>query len=310
MSLRSMIYKGRFYYNWDPYYLGTFDAIVHSTMRRIRSISTIAVNAQCVMSDMLPIFHLDHEAAWNRILDFAAVPKPKPPFENMWLEARIEDGCKVPQTIGALVYRQEISDIEKFLAGPGIGNDEALELVRKDKPATFMNCGLFHAVEGSAAFTGSLSYWLDTDGNFQSSFRQIPMQGEVEEKDRQRNVWLMKFRQGWILQTMARLNCNNVELRPVSQGKIRPHAPNKLVPMSVWHEIKITSVPKVRTTGRSIFKREKQEERLHWIRGHYADYRKGPGLFGNSKLRGLFWIPEYQKGDEALGQIIPEYAIQ
>jgi hypothetical protein len=112
------------------------------------------------------------------------------------------------------------------------------------------------------------------------------------------------------LLSISRMNCKNCELRPINEGKFNPHGPNLVVPASVWHEIVITSVPKVRATGRDIFNERKDENeiRAHWIRGHYADYRKGAGLFG--KIHGLFWIPEHRKGNEELGQVIPEYTIQ
>ena len=41
-----------------------------------------------------------------------------------------------------------------------------------------------------------------------------------------------------------------------------------------------------------------------WVRGHYADYRNGAGLFGNPKLRCVFWIPEHQRGNAELGDVI------
>src|SRR6185369_8486225 len=56
-----------------------------------------------------------------------------------------------------------------------------------------------------------------------------------------------------VFHALARMNCRNVELRPITEGKIRQHSPSKVKPASVWHEIKITSVPKIQTTGRGAF---------------------------------------------------------
>lgn len=113
-------------------------------------------------------------------------------------------------------------------------------------------------------------------------------------------------------QALARMNCRNVELRPITGGgKHRNLKAARPVPASVWNEIHITSVPKIHTTGRSAFPGECDEnKRAFWIRGHYADYRKGNGLFGNPKLKAVFWIPEQRRGNEELGQVIPEYTIQ
>jgi hypothetical protein len=35
----------------------------------------------------------------------------------------------------------------------------------------------------------------------------------------------------------------------------------------------------------------------------------GAGLFGNPKLRCVFWIPEHQRGNAELGDVIPEYSL-
>lgn len=118
------------------------------------------------------------------------------------------------------------------------------------------------------------------------------------------------FAVGCAIHALGRMNCKNTELRPIRGGKLRPHPPNTLVRASVWHEIVITSVPKIRSTGKDVFEHEGREIRAHWIRGHYADYRKGAGLFGNPKLKTVFWIPEHRRGNEELGQVIPEYTVQ
>lgn len=52
---------------------------------------------------------------------------------------------------------------------------------------------------------------------------------------------------------------------------------------------------------------------LHLCRGHFADYRKGSGLFG--KYHGLFWVPLHLRGSQSRGVVekdydvgVPEYA--
>jgi len=50
--------------------------------------------------------------------------------------------------------------------------------------------------------------------------------------------------------------------------------------------------------------------RFHNIRGHYADYRKGNGLFGNPKLKKLFWVPEHTAGDPELGTVVSSYKVK
>jgi hypothetical protein len=105
------------------------------------------------------------------------------------------------------------------------------------------------------------------------------------------------------------MNCRNVVLRSVSSPKAARRHQRDLVPASVWHEIRITSVPQIRTTGHGVFGRDESKMRRFWVRGHYADYRVGAGLFGNPKLRCVFWIPEHQRGNSELGDVIPEYSL-
>jgi hypothetical protein len=53
-----------------------------------------------------------------------------------------------------------------------------------------------------------------------------------------------------------------------------------------------------------------REVRFHWVRGHYADYSKGAGLFGNPKLRAVFWIPEHRAGNGELGTVVASYKVE
>jgi hypothetical protein len=124
------------------------------------------------------------------------------------------------------------------------------------------------------------------------------------------NEKLVRVRLLIVLSTLARMNCRNVELRQIPGAKAPRYqgAPN---PASIWHEIHISSVPHLRSTGKDATgQTDERLIRCHWIRGHYADYTKGPGLFGNPKLRCSFWIPEHQKGNEDLGHVIPEYVLE
>jgi hypothetical protein len=45
----------------------------------------------------------------------------------------------------------------------------------------------------------------------------------------------------------------------------------------------------------------------HICRGHFADYRHGPGLFG--RYPGRFWIPQHARGRRSLGEVEKDYAI-
>lgn len=318
MTLRQIIRNG-YFYGWgdEPEHIANLKELVGKTQRLLVNPRTILVNAQSVMDDAMPASEQDEDEADRRMLDFAAVPRPKPPFEWMWLEATMKQADGQKQRIGCLTERIEFNgprEFEYFLnhfmsesAKTGAWK-QVFENVKADRPKTYVKCAFWSAHENAAMFNGAACYWLDEAGNFMSSFRQCPQLPEQDEREYAWNVFRVKIRQGWALQTFGRMNCDNVELRAIPEGKARPHAPNKVVPATVWHEIVITSEPKIRYMGKGIFERDESEIRAHWIRGHYADYRKGNGLFG--RIHGVFWIPEHRRGNEELGQVIPEYTIQ
>jgi hypothetical protein len=109
------------------------------------------------------------------------------------------------------------------------------------------------------------------------------------------------------MHSLARMNCRNVKLEAIDGPKLVPRHQARPIPASVWHKIIISDVPKQQTTGRDASGRDEHLIRSHWVRGHYADYRKS-GLFGRPQSRGIYWIPEHKRGNEELGQVIPEYA--
>jgi hypothetical protein len=105
------------------------------------------------------------------------------------------------------------------------------------------------------------------------------------------------------------MNCANARLVEMPGG-FRPKPGHRRAPYSVWHEIHISDAPKIRRSGVSESREQTPENmRFHWVRGHYADYTKGAGLFGNPKLRAVFWIPEYRAGNEELGSVVSGYRI-
>lgn len=55
-------------------------------------------------------------------------------------------------------------------------------------------------------------------------------------------------------------------------------------------------------TGKSI------TQALHIVRGHFKDYRDGPGLFG--KYPGLYWWNMHTRGDAEFGEIDKDYEVR
>lgn len=245
----------------------------------------ILVNAQSVADDMLNRSRM--ETGW----DLLAVPRAMPPYSSMWMEFNYPDGGKDRRYAVQTIRTPPVHSSEHTRLYMAVWMDDCGVMFG---PGCLGWCGLD---ESGEIIPGDVEALIFAEPS-------VP----VDEKARSRFDDQWKFVMATSVHAISRMNCTNVELRPIKEGKSKPHAPNKVVPASVWHEIVITSVPKVRTTGQDIFEHEESEIRLHWVRGHYADYRKGNGLFG--RIKGLFWIPEHRRGNEELGQIIPEYTIQ
>ncbi len=101
----------------------------------------------------------------------------------------------------------------------------------------------------------------------------------------------------------ARLNCKNVELRApieVTNQKKRLQTVRK----SVWHEIVVSEVNRQSVKSKTD---QPKDIRSHWVRGHFADYRSGSGLFG--KIHGVFWMPEHERGNPEIGTVKQSYRV-
>jgi hypothetical protein len=101
---------------------------------------------------------------------------------------------------------------------------------------------------------------------------------------------------------LARLNCKNVRLSEPDRSRKKSVLP--VIPMSYWHEI-VLSEKDTPQPGRE--NGEHREIRLHWVRGHFADYRIGSGLFG--RIKAVFWIPEHRRGNPDIGTVVSNYAV-
>ncbi|HXS93203.1 MAG TPA: hypothetical protein VN736_01290 [Candidatus Limnocylindrales bacterium] len=111
------------------------------------------------------------------------------------------------------------------------------------------------------------------------------------------------------MSTFARINCHNVHLEPIG-GVKKAKVKSNLDRGTVWHEIKIGPIPKIgKSADLDGGTDEHSEKRFHWVRGHYADYSKGNGLFGNPKLKVVFWIPEHGRGNKEVGDVVSSYHI-
>lgn len=306
-SLKSIIQKGRWFITDTE--VPQCQMLRDETLKFLNHRDTILVNAQSVWDDLFLT------GVVNEIfrVTFAKIPRPKPPYAAMWLEAIFGYGKGERQRAG--VFTQRFSDMERGYLDNTILSSPERECLRESNATTAVHCCFYHEYEGMAAIDGSTIYWLDPEGQCAHMVTQnaLDVRGHANEDELKKLQTLAAAqRQAWLMHTFARLNCHNVRLVEAPNGtKPKLRQQNEHPPFSVWHTIEVSQAPMIRTVGQT----ESSEEdvrhvRFHWVRGHYADYTKGVGLFGNPKLRTVFWITEHRAGKEELGTVVSDYAVQ
>ena len=326
MTLRSMILAKRFWYDWagnSPEDRRDFKRMVDFVECGLRDRKTALVNAQSVWDDISPFTDdgLFMRDKWMEVCAFRKVPRPMPPYRSMWLEAHASragqrcgehDGALTGQRVGCLTVRRDRAEVtQKLKAYP----ESLREILLEEHVSTVIEALWFHDYRGCAICTGNFIGCLDGAAAVLECYRQytdfVLEPGETREQAQETRKPSMLLREGWLLHSLARMNCANAELTPIP-GQWRPRKKGpQAPPFSLWHEIKITSGPKLRRAAAASGESgEASHVRFHWVRGHYADYTKGAGLFGNPKLKAVFWIPEHRAGDEELGAVAQSYRIE
>lgn len=281
MSMVADIRKGRVAGTSRDLPTSEFLDAAMNVIRYVPSPSVIKVDITSVCADLMD--RSEHEP-----LD-ARVPRPVPPFRHMWLEGTL----LVHSEIDGFTGEKKIPQPRRFgmFCDRGERNSEGVIRLRMLLCFRHRRTGLVYPA--------------------------YDLGWEVTEHEPSRAFWFETFTETKIKKpplvyicvaahSFARFNCKNIELRPRPVGP--KHAgQNSKLPSSVWHEIVVTSVPKFRTVPESR-SGEHRDVRSHWVRGHYADYSKGNGLFG--RIKGVFWMPEHKRGDESLGTVRQSYAVR
>jgi hypothetical protein len=109
-----------------------------------------------------------------------------------------------------------------------------------------------------------------------------------------------------VTQSMARMHCQNVTIRPRGPTIAGSTPPVNVYRGNVWHDIVVA--PAKFATENATSSSEHRTLRHHRVRGHYADYRNGAGLFG--RIKGLFWVSDHTRGDKAVGEVKATYSIR
>lgn len=110
------------------------------------------------------------------------------------------------------------------------------------------------------------------------------------------------------LTTLAMLNCNNIERVTHEQPRHahRSHRNRSGLPLVSYHTIHVNTAK----TPAAIYATPLPNgttQRLHEIRGHMKDYRKGKGLFG--KYKGLWFWGSHLSGDGSKGVIVSDHKL-
>lgn len=241
--------------------------------------NTINIRAHDIAQDLLIDKQKNPTAPEQIVMNFEALPKVVPPFRGMWIEAEFM-GART----GFLTIREPHPEIEGWWFVVVLAFKE-----RRGVPVgPYLPCGMY----------------IDGEGKVQN----------VMVDDNSEFAALARLHCYFVAETIARMNCQNIEVVPVPVGKVRakkqPHEERNGI---VWHEIRIRSDERFQqrtiAVGMGSGDGEDPDQliRAHWVRGHFADYRQGRGLFGRWKV--LLWVPEHRRGNEAKGETIVGYRV-
>lgn len=111
------------------------------------------------------------------------------------------------------------------------------------------------------------------------------------------------------LRAIAYMHCKNVQADDVTPAPKLSKRWNKKHgrPLLAYRTLVIE--PVAQAIARAQGKPTGVERSHHFVRGHMADYRHGPGMFGNPKLRGIYYRPVQTRGSKQVGEIVGDYEV-
>lgn len=113
-----------------------------------------------------------------------------------------------------------------------------------------------------------------------------------------------------VIRALALLNCKNISTddHPFVTGKSRKKSKRLPLARAVYRTLKLI-VPGQKVRG---IKRpsdpDAEKKALHLVRGHFAIYEEGHGLFG--KYPGRYWIPAHVRGTKEAGIVTKTYELE
>jgi len=307
-------------HNPDPYAREKFNDITRTIITALRQTKHFAVNISTVLQDLLSVGEEtiipETGAVRGVILDcnWQQFSRVMPPYPCMWLEGNSILGktaflvwrvaMKIPGNVAALLEQiEEIGTSSKVIHHILEKNATTVCAEECKMIISHLYCERNGMAYGPL---GQLAILVGSDGrHIDSRYGAFTLM--INEDQTRQNLNSLMF---ILCHCLLRMNCANTSLQPTEPARTH-RRPQRKEPRVVWHEIKIDSVPKI-----SREKKEKDnsdsecsEIRSHWVRGHYADYTKGKGLFGRAELKKVFWMPEHQRGSEEVGKVVADYTI-
>lgn len=258
---------------YDDLYAQNNSDTFHEVWKLINSRQGIEVDGRCR-------FELPGFSKVGPVLD-RLIPV-RPPFARVWLESYCQDGQAATQIMHS--KEPDSDEIMMLCFWRFIGGRADLLFVAR--------CDLTAAGLMPETFSLEPLSFSDIDLGLTAEDK-IQVCERLSEQQAADSLKVLQF-----------LNCKNITLESIESGRKRPHVAGK--GFSEWKTLTICKVS-VKKTGTASEVGERMT-RQHLVRGHFADYREGAGLFG--RLNGLFWISPHAKGNPEHGSIIKDYSVK
>jgi hypothetical protein len=206
------------------------------------------------------------------LIDWTIFPRMTPVFEWMWLEG---NACDAPV---------------------------AIQLHREDRRDGFVVSGCLWERDqrGLTGPSGSFRVELTKDGQRLTGPKCALFSHPIEHRAGFECMLFGAFH------AIAKLHCKNVHMEPIASPKAARRLQYNPTPATVFHRIVVTDAPRNLSGGHGVLGRDDTKMRQYSVKGHYRHAPSHP----LSQFRGPFWIPDHWRGNEELGQVLSEYAIQ
>jgi hypothetical protein len=137
--------------------------------------------------------------------------------------------------------------------------------------------------------------------------------GHEEMDDEITGIWNVYQLTRLIGMTLGLLNCRNTVLVDRSPKPPRKSKPKKAAKPKYRLRVHTLEVKPIRKKYRGEAPESDEEaprrrHSLHICRGHFKDFRDGPGLFG--KYRGVYWWDAQQRGTKSVGIVEKDYDVE